>query len=74
MNIKTNTIVKLRCKFKNGLNKHGKEAFKNVSFLRVSNTITPEQAYQVATYVGKILDKTPVSATKITEDEHTQEI
>lgn len=70
MNIETTTIIKLRCKYRNGLDKHGKDVFRSVSFARVSKTITPEQAYQIAEYVGAILNKEPVSAIKITEDNY----
>ncbi len=72
MNLETLTTIKLRCKYRNGVDKHGKDVFRSVSFARVSKTITPEQAYQVATYVGAILNKEAVCAIKITEDEYTK--
>lgn len=72
--IKTNIYRKIRCKYKNGLGKNGKETFKSVSLNRLGESVTKEQAIEVGKLIGKIIGKDLVSATNVMESEHHEEI
>lgn len=72
--IKTNIYRKIRCKFKNGLGKNGKETFKSVSLNRLGENVTKEQAIEVGKLIGKIIGKELVASTNVTEAEHHEEI
>ncbi|WP_277262597.1 DUF1659 domain-containing protein [Peptoniphilus lacrimalis] len=72
--IKTNIYRKIRCKYKNGLGKNGKETFKSVSLNRLGENVTKEQSIEVGKLIGKIIGKDLVSATNVMESEHHEEI
>lgn len=72
--IKTNIFRKIRCKYKNGLGKNGKETFKSVSLNRLGENVTPEQAIEVGKLIGKIIGKDMVSSTNVVEAEYHEEI